>query len=324
MPEPGDFNLQAEIQDAGIRLDAYLAARIAELSRSYAVSLILKNQIMVNAKPQKPSYKLKSGDWISVHLPPPVPARILPESINLDIIFEDRDFIIVNKPAGLVVHPAAGHSSGTLVNALIHYCPDLEGIGGEQRPGIVHRLDKDTSGLLIVAKNAMTHNLLSQQFKDRCIKKQYLAIISSAPVSDSGRIDLPIGRHPVDRKKMSTRSARGRLSVTAWRIIKRFQGAALIEADLITGRTHQIRVHFQAIGHPIIGDPVYGNKRILRQHIGQQNPLKHVLTSVRRQMLHAHRMILKHPHSGQPMTFTAPIPQDMTELLNQLDQFTAS
>ncbi len=323
MPEPGDFKLQAEIQDEGIRLDAYLAVRIAELSRSYATALIQQNQILVNTKPQKPSYKLRSGDRISVHIPPPVPTRILPESINLDIIFEDRDFIILNKPAGLVVHPAAGHSSGTLVNALIHYCPDLEGIGGEQRPGIVHRLDKDTSGLMIVAKNATTHNLLSQQFKDRRIKKQYLAIISGAPTNDNGRIDLPIGRHQVDRKKMSTRSARGRLSVTAWRVIKRYRGAAMIEADLITGRTHQIRVHFQAIGHPLIGDPVYGNKRILRQHLGPQNPLNHLLTSIRRQMLHAHRLILKHPQSWQPMTFTAPIPQDMIVLLNQLDQFAA-
>jgi 23S rRNA pseudouridine1911/1915/1917 synthase len=323
MPEQGELTIQVGTQDAGMRVDTFLSTQVADLSRSYAAALIQKQQILVNAKPLKPSYKLKAGDCIHVRLPKPTQTRIIPEPIDLDVVFEDPYLIVVNKPAGLVVHPAAGHSSGTLVNALLNHCPDIEGIGGEQRPGIVHRLDKDTSGLLIVAKDNPTHNQLAQQFKNRKISKQYLAIIRGAPVEDSGCIELPVGRHPLDRKKMSTISSKGRNATTIWHVKQRYQGATLIEADLITGRTHQLRVHFQAIGYPILGDPVYSGRRGIYRDIKAGHPLRPLLKWVNRQMLHACRMSLRHPHSGQQMTFSAPLPDDMSNVLNLLVRFQA-
>ncbi|MDA8139926.1 MAG: RluA family pseudouridine synthase, partial [Desulfobacteraceae bacterium] len=236
----------------------------------------------------------------------------------LTILYEDRDLIVVNKPPGLVVHPAAGHACGTLVNGLLHHCPDLVGIGGERRPGIVHRLDKDTSGVMVVAKNNQAHQGLSQSFKDRRIQKIYLAIVMGCPDQAGGTIDLPVGRHPMDRKKMSVNSPRGRIAVTNWQVREQFPGAALLALELKTGRTHQIRVHCQSMGHPIVGDPIYGSKRGLQHLDRAHSEVYAVLKQAQRQMLHAARLGFVHPVSGQFMTFEAALPQDMALLIEAL------
>jgi 23S rRNA pseudouridine1911/1915/1917 synthase len=243
------------------------------------------------------------------------------EPLDLDIIFEDPDLLVVNKPAGLVVHPAAGHATGTLVHGILYHCPDLEGIGGEKRPGIVHRLDKDTSGILIVAKNSRAHHDLSRQFKSRSIHKHYLALVAGSPKSDKGSIDLPVGRHPVDRKKMSTRSKRGRDALTIWHVRERFRGTTLLDIEIKTGRTHQIRVHCQAAGFPIVGDPVYGRKRALNQMVAGYPALQVVLKMIDRQMLHAHAIGFSHPADGRALSFEAPLPEDMAGLVEQLRGF---
>jgi 23S rRNA pseudouridine1911/1915/1917 synthase len=225
---------------------------------------------------------------------------------------------VINKPAGMVVHPAAGHSTGTLVHGILYHCPDLEGIGAEKRPGIVHRLDKDTSGLLVVAKNARAHHDLSRQFKARSILKHYLALVAGYPKTAGGRIDLPVGRHPVERKKMSTRSTRGREALTLWHVRERLAGATLLDIELKTGRTHQIRVHCQAMGFPIVGDPVYGRKGAIKQMTAGNADLQAALKNAKRQMLHAHRLGFNHPVDGKALSFEAPLPEDMASLLDQL------
>jgi 23S rRNA pseudouridine1911/1915/1917 synthase len=240
------------------------------------------------------------------------------EPLPLDILYEDPHLLVVNKAAGLVVHPAAGHASGTLVHGILYHCPDLEGIGAEKRPGIVHRLDKDTSGIMVVAKNARAHDDLSRQFKARSIEKHYLALVVGSPKADNGRIDLPIGRHPVERKKMSARSRRGREALTLWQVRERFIGATLIDVELKTGRTHQIRVHCQAMGFPILGDPIYGRKGAAKQITAGNPAWQAVFQSAARQMLHAHRLGFKHPADDRPLSFEAPLPADMADLLEKL------
>lgn len=245
----------------------------------------------------------------------------MPEPLSLDILFEDPDLLVINKPAGMVVHPAAGHSSGTLVHGILYHCPDLEGIGAERRPGIVHRLDKDTSGILVVAKNGRAHHDLSRQFKARNIQKFYLALVAGAPKSDRGSIELAVGRHPVERKKMSTRSNRGRDALTLWHIRERFAGATLLDVELKTGRTHQIRVHCQAMGFPIVGDPTYGWKGASKKIAAGNTALQATFKNVKRQMLHAYRLGFSHPIDGRMLSFEAPLPEDMAELLDQLRCF---
>jgi 23S rRNA pseudouridine1911/1915/1917 synthase len=239
----------------------------------------------------------------------------------LDILFEDSDLLVINKAAGLVVHPAAGHATGTLVHGILHHCPDLEGIGIEKRPGIVHRLDKDTSGIMVVAKTSRAHHELSRQFKARSIHKNYLALVAGSPKTDGGCIDLPVGRHPVERKKMSTRSKRGREALTLWRVFEKFTGAALLDIELKTGRTHQIRVHCQAMGFPIIGDSVYGWKGALKKTAAGNAALQAAFKNVKRQMLHAYRLGFNHPVNGKALSFEAPLPADMALLLEQLRCF---
>ncbi len=303
-----------------MRLDMVVAAHIAEVSRSHAALLIRQEIVQVDGMVQKPSYKVKAGQTIEAAIPAPAPAKAAPEAIALDIVFEDHDLVVVNKPAGLVVHPSAGHASGTLVNALLHHCPNLAGIGGSQRPGIVHRLDKDTSGLVVVAKNDQAHQLLSGEFKERRILKTYQAIVHGVPGMSNGAIELPVGRHPVDRKRMSVSSPRGRNAVTLWRVNERFHGAAWLEFDLKTGRTHQIRVHCQSIGHPIVGDPVYGFPRALRQ-LARSDPALHAIVGdIGRQMLHAMRLGFTHPRNGERMVFESPLPEDMRQLIQRLRQ----
>jgi 23S rRNA pseudouridine1911/1915/1917 synthase len=306
----GPFCLTVTDESSGVRLDRYLSEQFDECSRAYAAQLVRSGQVNVNRHSAKPSTRLRPGDFIMGNFPPPVPLKLMPEVIPLDILYEDQDLIAVNKPAGLVVHPAPGHSSGTLVNALLHHCPDLRPIGGEIRPGIVHRLDKDTSGVLLAAKHGEALEGLAGQFRRREIQKTYLALVRGAPTAETGLLDWAIGRHPVSRKKMSIHSRRSRTAVTHWRIRLRMTGASLLEIGLETGRTHQIRVHCAAMGHPVLGDGVYGSPARDRQVLG---------ITVSRQMLHAWRLQLIHPITGKKLSLEAPLPDDMLALLAQLD-----
>ena len=305
----GSFCLTVTDASSGVRLDRYLSDQFDACSRAYAAQLVRSGQVNVNRHPAKPSTRLRPGDLVMGTFPPPVSLRLLPEPIPLDILYEDRDLIAVNKPAGLVVHPAPGHFSGTLVNALLHHCPDLRPIGGEIRPGIVHRLDKDTSGVLLAAKHGGALEKLAGQFRRREIQKTYLALVRGTPAAETGLLDWAIGRHPVARKKMSIHSRRSRKAVTHWRIRRRMAGASLLEIGLETGRTHQIRVHCAAMGHPVLGDGVYGSPARDRQALD---------TIVCRQMLHAWRLQLIHPITGINLALEAPLPDDMLALLAQL------
>ena len=303
------FTIHVERPDSGKRLDAVVAAHLSDLSRALAATLIRNGAVRVNEEPRKPGYRIKPGDVIQGSIPPPEPVSYAPEPIPLDILYEDALLIVVNKPPGLVVHPAPGHVSGTLVNGLLYHCPGLEGIGGKLRPGIVHRLDKETSGTLVVAKTGPVHHHLSRQFKSRHVKKKYLALVAGEMESDSGSVKLPIGRHPIHRKKMSTHSAAGRSAETLWRVRKRFQGISMLELDLKTGRTHQIRVHCAAIHHPIIGDRVYGRRAAGKIPVPK---------APGRQMLHAWQLGFTHPNAEQWMQFESPIPEDMKAFMEKL------
>ena len=302
--------------ETGHRLDTVIVARLPSLSRSSASRLIRAGRITVNGLTKKSGYLTKLGDVIRSEIPSPEPITCRPEAIPLFILYEDRDMIVLNKPPGLVVHPGAGHKSRTLVNALLFHCPDLEGVGGGLRPGIVHRLDKDTSGTLVVAKNDMAHKSLSRQFKNRQVQKRYLALVYGEMKESAGVIDLPTGRHPTNRKKMSTESRRSRCTETCWKIEEPFFGVTLLEIELKTGRTHQVRVHCAAIGHPVVGDATYGGKRRWKELA--PGPMQHVLKAIRRQMLHAWRLSFVHPSTGQWMTFESPLPKDMASVLESL------
>ena len=269
--------------------------------------------ILLNGKPAKPSAHGKAGDRISGTLPGPKPLSLEPEPLPLVILHEDPSMIVIDKPAGLVVHPAPGNPSGTLVNALIYHCKDLAGINGVLRPGIVHRLDKETSGVMVVAKNDEAYHQLAQQFKNRMIEKVYLAIARGKFSRDEGRIDLAIGRHPTERKRMSTRTRRGRPAVTQWKVIERFDGLTLLKILPETGRTHQIRVHLSALGHPILCDPLYGRKGAPQDPI-----LKECSRRLNRQALHAHRLGFLHPRTGERVEFVSPIPKDISEVIDWL------
>jgi len=308
MPYKVAFTILVNEHESGRRLDVIIASHISNCSRSFSSGLIQKGEILVQGEVKKPGYRVKTGDNISVNIPPPEPVLAKPEPHNIDILYEDKHIIVINKEPGLVVHPAPGHNKGTLVNRLLYHCPGLEGIGGKLRPGIVHRLDKDTSGTMVAAKNDAAHINLAAQFKSRKIKKLYLALVHGVVASESGSISLPIGRHPSDRKKMSTVSRKSRSAKTFWKVIERFNGATFLELDLKTGRTHQIRVHCAAINHPIVGDPVYGGKKAA----------KNLPASVPRQMLHAWRLEFTHPATGKAMSFESPIPPDMRKLIETL------
>jgi len=315
-PPGGHFTLHVDSLDAGVRLDRFVPAKIASCTRSHCAHLIAKELVTVSGKPAKPGYRLKAGDVVTVHLPAPTTPQAAPEAVALDILYQDAHILVLNKQPGLVVHPAPGHSSGTLVNGLLFHCPDLAGIGGELRPGIVHRLDKDTSGTLVVAKHADAHLNLSAQFKNRTVVKEYLTLVAGRVRAEQGSVELPVGRHPTDRKRMSTHSRKGRPAETLWRVRERFPAATLLQIRLKTGRTHQIRVHCAAIGHPVVGDPVYGSRRRLS---GQgKGATAGILVGCKRQMLHAWRLTFVHPASGEEMTFASPLPGDMQEVLERL------
>ena len=316
MPYKGAFTILVNEHESGRRLDVIIASHISDCSRSFSASLIQKGKILVQGEVKKPGYRVKTGDNISINIPAPEPILSEPEPHDIDILYEDKHIIVINKEPGLVVHPAPGHNKGTLVNRLLYHCPELEGIGGKLRPGIVHRLDKDTSGTIVAAKNDAAHINLAAQFKSRKIKKLYLALVHGVVKSKSGSISLPIGRHPSDRKKMSTISRKSRPAKTFWKVIERFNGATLLELDLKTGRTHQIRVHCAAINHPIVGDPIYGGKKAAKKPLKKDTSNKTI--SATRQMLHAWRLEFTHPATGEAMSFESPIPQDMKKVIEIL------
>lgn len=314
--EEGRFTIIAAEFDADTRLDSFVASNISACSRKTAASLIQKGLIHVSGSVKKPGYRIKPGDTIEGILPAPQPVAFQPEPISLSILFEDTAIIIIDKAPGVVVHPAPGHYTGTLVNGLLFHCPDLSGIGGELRPGIVHRLDKDTSGVLAVAKSQEAHIHLASQFKSRKVNKRYLCVVHGEPKTDAGTIQLPIGRHPSDRKKMSVHSRKPRSAETQWRVRERFDGFALLDIRLKTGRTHQIRVHCAAIHHPVVGDTVYGGRKGVRKFKTEARRL--LIKGISRQMLHAFHLGIIHPVTDEPMSFEAPVPEDMRGLIEGL------
>ncbi|CAB1085337.1 LSU rRNA pseudouridine(1911/1915/1917) synthase (EC [Olavius algarvensis Delta 1 endosymbiont] len=322
MPVNGAFTIVVEQHDAGQRLDTAVASRLSACSRSLAATLISRELILVNQQPKKPGYRVRSGDRVVGHIPAAEPVDYRPEPIPLNIRYQDNHIIVIDKQPGMVVHPAPGHRSGTLVNALLYHCPDLGAIGGEIRPGIVHRLDKDTSGIMVVAKDSESQEELARQFKAREVEKKYLALVFGEVESETGEIQLPIGRHPVDRKRMSTTTRKGRAALTAWTVRERLNGITLLELNLKTGRTHQIRVHCSAIGHPVVEDPVYRSrnsiKNLKNKLAGRSASIITAIESAERQQLHAWQLGLTHPKSGEYMTFEAPLPPDMQDLIDKL------
>lgn len=299
----------------GQRIDHVIAERVPEISRSAAARLIRDGHVRAGGSVVlKPSHRCDAGTMVEVLLPPPEPSGVSAQDLPLTILHQDDDIAVVDKPVGMVVHPAAGHHEGTLVNALLHHLDGLSGVGGETRPGIVHRIDKETSGLLVVAKHDRAHRQLSATWNTDAIRKSYLALVYGAPSPPSGVVDRPIGRDPRDRKKMGV-VPNGRQAVTLYRTVEPFSGCTLLELELKTGRTHQIRVHLRSIGHTIVGDALYGGA----QWKGvPERRVRDLLRSMKRQALHAARLEMVHPVSGEQMTFESPLPDDMRKLLEGL------
>ncbi|MGY2795504.1 23S rRNA pseudouridine1911/1915/1917 synthase [Thermostichus sp. MS-CIW-36] len=291
----------------GLRLDRGLAEQLPELSRSRLQQLIRQGQVWLNGQPCRDKDRpLQAGDEVEVRIPPATPTALQPEPIPLDILYEDDDLLVINKPRGLVVHPAPGHASGTLVHALLAHCPHLSGINGELRPGIVHRLDKDTTGALVIAKHDQAHQHLQAQIQAKTARRIYLGVVFGRPAQSQGTVSAPIGRHPVDRQKMAVLTpGQGRVAVTHWQVLERLGNYTLMQFELETGRTHQIRVHAAHLRLPIVGDPLYTQSKT--------SPVK-----LSGQALHAWKLSFIHPRSGQPMHFTAPLPEEFERLLRQL------
>lgn len=298
-----EFTVAAE--EAGQRIDRYLSEKNEDISRSYLQKLLKDRGVTVNGREVKAGYKIQAGDAIEVSLPDLSEPDILPEDIPLDILYEDEDVLVVNKPKDMVVHPSAGHTTGTLVNAVLHHCQGkLSGINGVMRPGIVHRIDKDTTGALLVCKNDAAHRDLAEQLKEHSIRRRYRAVVYGNLKEDEGTVEGPIGRHPIDRKKMAVNYKNGKEAVTHYTVLERFGNATYVECRLETGRTHQIRVHMASQGHPLLGDEVYGSGK---------NPYH-----LKGQALHAMVLGFVHPRTGEYMEFTAPLPEYFTNLLEKL------
>lgn len=303
--EDGSKIKELVVEEGGERIDVWLAKNIEQLSRARIQKLIAEGQVTLNQYPCLDKKTIvKAGDVITVTIPPPVASEIIPQSIPLEIVYEDEHILVINKPAGFVVHPAPGHPHSTLVNALLAHCPNLEGIGGVQRPGLVHRLDKDTTGLIVVAKTEMALQDLQRQIKERKAKREYLGIIHGCFPGESGTINLPIGRHPKHRKKMAVLQG-GKEAITHWRLVEKLGNYSLLHFSLETGRTHQIRVHCSHFGHPLVGDPLYSS-------------CKNIGVKLTGQALHAFRLTLTHPENGKPLKFVAPIPTEMQKLIEFL------
>ncbi|MCI9671943.1 MAG: RluA family pseudouridine synthase [Lawsonibacter sp.] len=291
----------------GERADALLARLVPDLTRSAAQKLLERGAVTLNGRPVRKNDRPAPGDVLEVVLPDPEPIDVRPQDIPLDVVYEDGDVIVVNKPVGLVVHPAPGHPDGTLVNALLYHCgTSLSGINGELRPGIVHRIDRDTSGLIIAAKNDRAHLALAAQLQDHSLARTYEAVAVGGLREDSGTVDAPIGRHPVDRKKMAIDRKNGREAVTHWTVLARYPGYTHVECRLETGRTHQIRVHLASIGHPLLGDTVYGAKKPVPGLAGQ--------------CLHARRLRFVHPSTGEPVELECPLPEWFQDILRKIDR----
>lgn len=296
-------------KSSGLRIDKFLTESCPNYTRSFLQKLLKSELVEVNGKPVKSSYKTAAGDTVTFEVPEAVEAKITAQEMPLDILYEDEDVILINKPKGMVVHPAAGHYEGTLVNGLMHHCREqLSGINGVMRPGIVHRIDMDTTGVLIVCKNDLAHNSIAEQLKVHSITRKYYAVVFGSLKDDEGTIHAPIGRHPNDRKKMSINSKNGKDAVTHYKVLERFHGYTLVECRLETGRTHQIRVHMASIGHPLLGDQVYGPAK---------QPFR-----LQGQTLHAGVLGFLHPRTGEYMEFSAPLPKYFEELLEKLRRLT--
>jgi 23S rRNA pseudouridine1911/1915/1917 synthase len=305
-----------EAGQSGSRLDQFLAQSLG-WTRARLQKLVKSGRVLVNGEIRPVSYRMRPGDAVVVSVPPPSPSHLTPEALPLTILFEDRDLLVVNKPPGLVVHPGAGHRDGTLLNALVHHCPDLMDIGEVSRPGLVHRLDKDTSGLIVVAKSAMAHAALVAQFQAHTITKVYQALVWGRLAEAEGRIEKAVGRHPTARQKMSVHARRGKTAITFWRVVQEFPGPlSRVELTPQTGRTHQLRVHLASLGHPVLGDATYGGGvSRLTDHpkVLSLKPLVH------RQLLHAWRLGVTHPRTGEPMTWEAPLPEDFQAVVDNLE-----
>lgn len=298
-----NINVDVDLESVNIRLDVYLTSLFNNFSRTYIQDLISQNQVLVNDKPSKSSYKLKLGDLLNVQIPEEQPIEIIPENIPLTFVYEDEYLAVINKPAGMLTHPAPGKYSGTLVNALLFHCKDsLSGINGFLRPGIVHRLDKDTSGLMLIAKNDLAHHHLAKQFQDRLVEKYYVAIIQGNIKEDYGTINAPIDRHPTKRERMAV-VENAKSAITTWKVLERFKTATFIEAKPYTGRTHQIRVHFAYIKHPILGDSLYGNVKSQKIYL-------------ERQALQAYKIAFTHPKTNDILSFEIDFDQDLKKILH--------
>ena len=308
-------SLKVEGSEAGVRLDAWIARQLPDLSRARVQALMAADRVRLDGRPARPSARLRGGEEVTVELPDPVAATPAPEDVPLSVVYEDARLLVLDKPAGMTVHPGAGRLSGTLVNALLHHVRDLSGVGGVLRPGIVHRLDRGTSGLMVVAKDDETHRALSAQFSSRKVEKEYLAIVHGVPRARQGTIEAAIGRDPVQRKKMSVRAPRGRPARSAYTVVEALDGAALLRVRIHTGRTHQIRVHLASLGHPVAGDATYGGARTP----SSRGPAaRAALDGLARPALHAARLAFTHPGSGDRLQFESPLPADLRDVLARL------
>lgn len=316
----GSRELQVAAGAAGARLDCFLAEQLPELTRSRIKRLIDDGRVSIAGTLVKAGQKLRGGEVVDLFLPEPEPVEAAPEAIALNVLYEDSHLIVINKPAHMVVHPAPGHRGGTLVNALLHHCRDLSGIGGALRPGIVHRLDKDTSGVMVATKDDLTHQQLARQFKAHSIQRRYRALVHGLVQTQQGTIDQSIGRHPAQRLKMSGSSRHGRRAVTHWQVLRRYDQdrLTLLDLKLETGRTHQIRVHLAEMNLPVVGDPLYGSVKLAR---GLTDPrLRKLIEQLDRQFLHAWQLGFVHPQNGERLEFSAPLPHELQDVIDYLEK----